>query len=138
MVVRSETVGLSGGLQLDVPAQDMGKRTRLQKVENPQGAFVVSCGIFNQQSARQQKIPRKKNPGSAVVKRHLGLAVSRRGNYVHSAAALIHYPDQNVVAMEIDSCKYFLRHWLVSFRLVVVVLETTRFYRKETFLHQRP
>ena len=89
MVVRSESVGVSCRVQLDVPAQDMGKRPRLQKVDNPQSAFVVSCRIFNQQSARHQEISGKKNPGSAVIKRHVGLVVSRRGNYVDSAAAQV-------------------------------------------------
>src|SRR2546430_9061731 len=89
MVVRSESVGVSCRVQLDVPAQDMGKRPRLQKVDNPQSAFVVSCRIFNQQSARHQEISGKKNPGSAVIKRHVGLVVSRRGNYVDGAAAQV-------------------------------------------------
>src|SRR6266480_3447500 len=67
----------------------MGERPRLQKLDHPQGAFVVGCGIFNQQSARHQEISRKNNPGSAVVKRYVGLVVSGRGNYVHSSAAQI-------------------------------------------------
>src|SRR6266542_4213 len=82
MVMRSKSVGASCGVQLDVPTQDMGKRTRLQKVDNPQRTFTVCCGVFNQQSARHQKIPRKKNPGSAVVKCHVGWVVSGRRNSV--------------------------------------------------------
>jgi len=69
----------------------MGEQTRLQKVDNSQGAFMVSRGpVFNQQSAGHQKISRKKNPGSAVVKCHVRLVVSGRRNYVHSSAAQIH------------------------------------------------
>src|SRR5258708_3179112 len=89
MVVRSESVGVSCGVQLDVPTQDMGKRTRLQKIDNAQGTFAVRCGVLNQQSARHQKIPRKKNPGSVVVKCHVGRVVSGRRNYVHSSATQI-------------------------------------------------
>jgi len=87
--MRSESVGVSCSVQLDVSAQDMGERTRFQKVDNPQGAFVVRGGIFNQQSAGHQKISRKKNPGSAVVKCHVGLVVSGRRNYVHSSVTQI-------------------------------------------------
>src|SRR5260370_8443425 len=89
MVLRSKSVGLSRCVQLDVPTQDMDKRTRLQKVNNPQGTFTVRCGIFNQQSTREQKISRKKNPGSVVVKCHVGRVVSGRRNYVHSSATQI-------------------------------------------------
>src|SRR6266480_8047481 len=90
MVVRSESVGLSCRVQFDVSAQDMGERTHLQKLDNSQGALPVSCGIFNQQSARHQEISGKKNPGSAVVKCHVCRVVSGRRNYVHSSAAQIH------------------------------------------------
>ena len=90
MIVRSESVSLPRGVQFDVTAQDVGERTRLQKLDNSQGAFAVSCGIFNQQSARHQKISRKKNPRSAVVKCHVGRVVSRSRNYVHSSATQIH------------------------------------------------
>ena len=62
MIVRSESVGLAGRVQFDVAAQDMGERPRLQKLPNSQGAFAVSCGIFNQQSARQKEISGKKSP----------------------------------------------------------------------------
>src|SRR6266496_3543258 len=85
MVVRSESVGVSRRVQLDVTAQDVGERTRLQKVDYPQGAFAVRCGIFNQQSARQQEISGKKNPRSVVGKYHVGRVVSGRRNYVHSS-----------------------------------------------------
>jgi hypothetical protein len=44
----------------------MGKRTRLHKVDNSQVAFAVRGAVFNQQSARHQKISRKENPGSVV------------------------------------------------------------------------
>ena len=90
MVVRSESVGLSGRVQFDVAAQDIGERPRLQKLDNPQGAFVVSRGIFNQQPARQQEISGKKNRRSAVVKYHVRRVVSGRRNYVHGSAAQIH------------------------------------------------
>src|SRR5206468_448395 len=70
MVVRSESVRLPRPVQLDMSAQDMRKRTRLQKVDNPQRTVVVSCGIVNQQPARHQEISGKKNAGSAVVKCH--------------------------------------------------------------------
>src|SRR6266496_1930901 len=89
MVVRSELVGLSRRVQFDVSAQNTGERTRFQKVDNPQRAFAVRGGIFNQQSARHQEISGKKNPGSAVVKSHVGLVVSGRRNYVHSSATQI-------------------------------------------------
>ena len=79
MEVRSESVGPSRRVQFDVAAQDMGKRTRLQKLDNPQGAFVVSRGIFNQQSAWQKEIPGKKNPCSAVVECQVGRVVSGVG-----------------------------------------------------------
>src|SRR6476661_5681568 len=67
----------------------MGKRTRLQKVDNSHSALVVSSGIFDQQSARHQKISRKENAGSVVVKRQVGVVMSRRGNYVHRSATQI-------------------------------------------------
>ena len=70
MVVKSESVRLPRPVQLDMSAQDMRKRTRLQKVDNPQRTVVVSCGIVNQQPARHQEISGKKNAGSAVVKCH--------------------------------------------------------------------
>src|SRR4030095_2864188 len=89
MVVRSESVGVSCRVQFDVSAQDVGKRTRLQKVDNPQRAFAVSCGVVNQQSGRHQKISRKKNSGSVVVKCHVGWVVSGRRNYVYSSATQI-------------------------------------------------
>src|SRR4030095_14457916 len=89
MVVRSECLGPSRRVQFDVAAQDMGKRTRLQKLDNPPGAFVVSPGIFNQQSTRQEEISRKKNPRSVVVECHVRRVVSRRRNYVHSSVAQI-------------------------------------------------
>ena len=76
-------------VQFDVPAEDMGERTRLEKIDNPQDAFVVSRGIFNQQSARQKEISGKKNPRSIVVKRDVRRVVSRRRNYIHSSAAQI-------------------------------------------------
>ena len=47
MVVRSESVGTSFRIQLDMAAKDMGERTRLQKVDNPHSAFAVSSSIFN-------------------------------------------------------------------------------------------
>ena len=59
MVARSESVGLSGRVQFDVAAQDLGERPRLQKLDNPQGAFVVSRGIFNQQPGRHKEISGK-------------------------------------------------------------------------------
>src|SRR5262249_61276428 len=93
MVVRSETIGPSCSVQFDMAAKDMGKRTRLQKIDNSQGAFAVSCGVFNQQSTRQQKISRKKNGGLAVVKCHIRFFVPRRGNYVHRSCAQIHFGD---------------------------------------------
>ncbi len=62
MIVRSESVSSSGRVQFDVAAQDMAERPRLQKLANPQGAFAVSRGIFNQQSARQKEISRKRIP----------------------------------------------------------------------------
>ena len=68
MVVRSESICVFCCVQVDVAAQGMGKRTRLQKVDNSQIAFAVRGAIFNQQSARPQKISRKENPGSVVVK----------------------------------------------------------------------
>src|SRR5260370_26099884 len=89
MVLRSKSVGLSRCVQLDVPTQDMDKRTRLQKVNNPQGTFTVRCGIFNQQSTREQKIPRKENPCSVVVKCHVGRVVPGRRNYVHNSATQV-------------------------------------------------
>src|SRR4029077_11016262 len=89
MVMRSKPIGASCGVQLDVPTQNMGKRTRLQKVDNPQGAFVIRRGVCNQQPARHQKISRKKNPGSVVVKRQVCRVVSRRRNYVDSSATQI-------------------------------------------------
>src|SRR5467141_1803533 len=89
MVMRSESIRLPRRVQLDVPAQDMGERTRFQKVDNPQAAFVVRRGIFNQQSAGHQKISRKKNPGSVVVECHVRRVVSGRRNYVYSSAAQI-------------------------------------------------
>src|SRR6266404_2679003 len=89
MVVRPKSVGVSRRVQLDVTAQEVGEWTRLQKVDNPQGAFVVSGGIFNQQSARHQKISRKKNPSSVVVECQVRLVVSGRRNYVHSSATQI-------------------------------------------------
>src|SRR6266404_5654038 len=89
MVVRSESVGLSRCVQLDVSAQYMGEWTRPQKIDNSQGALAVSGGIFNQQSARHQEISGKKNPGSVVVKCYVGLVVSGRRNYVHSSATQI-------------------------------------------------
>jgi hypothetical protein len=67
----------------------MRKRTGLQKVDNPKGAFPVSSGVVNEQSGRHQKIAGKKNPGSLVVKRHVSLIVSGRRNYVHSSATQI-------------------------------------------------
>src|SRR6476659_9636117 len=85
MIVRSESVSMACRVQFDVPAEDMGERTCLQKVDNPQGTFTVRCGIFNQQSTREQKIPRKKNPCSVVVKCHVGRVVSGRRNYVDSS-----------------------------------------------------
>src|SRR5678815_2107470 len=89
MEVRSECVGPSRRVQFDVAAQDMRKRTRLQKLGNPQGAFVVSRGIFNQQSARQEEIPGKKNPCSAVVEYQVRRVVPRGRNYVDSSATQI-------------------------------------------------
>jgi hypothetical protein len=59
MVVRSESIRVFCCVQVDVAAQDMGKRTRLQKVDNSQVAFAARGAIFNQQSAWHQKISRK-------------------------------------------------------------------------------
>src|SRR5881397_3625423 len=90
MEVRSESIGLPGRVQFDVPTQDMGKRTRLQKINNPPGAFAVhGGGIFNQQPTRHQKISREKNSGSGVVKCHVGRVVSGRRNYVYSSTTQI-------------------------------------------------
>ena len=80
---------MSCRVQFDVPAEDMGERTCLQKVDHPQGTFTVRCGIFNQQSTREQKIPRKKNPCSVIVKCHVGRVVSGRRNYVHNSATQV-------------------------------------------------
>src|SRR4029077_9407798 len=71
-------------------AKNMGKRPRLQKVNNPQCAFVISRTILNYQSARQQKISRKKNAGSAIIKRDVGFVVSGRRNYVDNSVSQIH------------------------------------------------
>src|SRR5450432_1028789 len=90
MVVRSRSVGLPGRVQFDVAAQDVGERTYLQKLHNPQGAFVVSRGIVNQQSPGQQEISGKKNPRSIVVECHVCRVVSRRRNYIHNSAAQVH------------------------------------------------
>jgi hypothetical protein len=68
MVVRSESICVFCCVQVDVPARNMGKRTRVQKVDNSQVAFAARGAIFNQQSARHQKTSRKENPGSVVVK----------------------------------------------------------------------
>ena len=87
--MRSKSVGVSCGVQLDVPTQDMSKRTPLQKVDNSHCTFVMRCGVFNQQSPRQQKIARKKNPGPAVVKCHVGRVVSRRRNDVDGSVTQI-------------------------------------------------
>src|SRR5262249_24907454 len=89
MVVRSKPVGASCSVQLDVPTQDMGKRTRLQKVDNAIGAFVIGRSVSNQQPARHQKISGKKSPCSVVVKRQVRRVVSRRRNYVDSSATQI-------------------------------------------------
>src|SRR4029453_14753276 len=67
----------------------MGKRTRLEKLDHPPGAFVVSGGISNQQSTRQGEISGKKNPRSVVVECQVRPVVSRRRNYVHSSGAQI-------------------------------------------------
>src|SRR5436305_13075150 len=80
MVMRSKSVGVSCGVQLSVPTQDMSKRTPLQKVDNSHRTFVIRCGVVNQQSPPQQKIARKKKPGPAAVKCHVGRVVSRRRN----------------------------------------------------------
>src|SRR6478752_854481 len=85
MIVRSESESMACRVQFDVPAEDMGERTCLQKADNPQGTFTVRRGIFNQQSTREQKIPRKKNPCSVVAKCHVGRVVSGRRNYVHNS-----------------------------------------------------
>src|SRR5207302_3814993 len=60
MVVRSKSVSLSRRVQFDVPAHDMGEWTRLQKVDNPECAFTISGGVFNQQPAWKQEISGKK------------------------------------------------------------------------------
>src|SRR5467141_2432922 len=86
MVVRSEPVGVSCRVQLDVPTQDVAEWTRLQKVYNPHRAFALRRSVVNQQSARHQEISRKKNSGSVVVKSHVGRVVSRRRNYINSSA----------------------------------------------------
>ena len=62
MVVRSESVGTSFRIQLDMAAKDIGERTRLQKVDNPHSAFAVSSGIFNQQAPGSRKSPEKRMP----------------------------------------------------------------------------
>src|SRR6266576_2994061 len=72
-----------------MPTQDVAEWARLQKVDNPQRAFAVRCAVVNQQSARHQKISRKKNPGSVVVKSQVGLVVPGRRNYVDNAATQI-------------------------------------------------
>jgi hypothetical protein len=89
MVVRSESVGLSGPVQFDMTAQDIGERPRLQKLDDTQGAFVISRGIFNQQPARQKEISREKNPRSVVVECHVRRVVSGRRNCIHSSSAQI-------------------------------------------------
>src|SRR6476659_3999978 len=109
MIVRSESVGLAGRVQFDVAAQDMGERPRLQKLANPQGAFAVSCSIFNQQSARQKEISGKKNPRSVVVERHVRRVVSRRRNYIHSPAAQIDMRNPLGPVSEVEECSNSLQ-----------------------------
>src|ERR1700720_4793019 len=87
----------------------MGKRTRLQKIDNPQSAVVVSRGIFNQQSARQQKISGKKNPGSAVVKYHVRPVMSGRRNYVYSSAAQVQMGNPVGPVSETEECSNSLQ-----------------------------
>src|SRR4029078_648551 len=50
---------------------------------------AVRRGVINQQSTRHQKISRKKNAGSVVVKSQVGLVVTGRRNYVNSATTQI-------------------------------------------------
>src|ERR1044072_981678 len=72
-----------------MPTQNVAEWAGLQKIDNPLRAFAVRCSVVNQQSARHQKISRKKNPGSVVVKSQVGLVVPGRRNYVNSAATQI-------------------------------------------------
>src|SRR6478672_5704365 len=109
MIVRSESVGLSGRVQFDVAAQDMGERPRLQKVANPQGAFLVRRGIFNQQSARQKEISGKKDPRSVIVERDVSRVVSRRRNYIHSSAAQIDVRNPIRPVSEAEECSNSLQ-----------------------------
>src|SRR5688500_8053549 len=67
MMLRSESEGLSGLVQFDVAAQDMGEGPRLQKLDNPQSAFPICRGIVNQEPARHKEIAGKKKPRLVVV-----------------------------------------------------------------------
>ena len=95
--------------QFDVAAEDMGERTRLEKIDNPQDAFVVSRGIFNQQPARQKEISGKKNPRSIVVKRDVRRVVSRRRNYIHSSASQIDMCNPIGPVSEAEECSNSLQ-----------------------------
>ena len=47
MIVRTHTIGVPGGIELNVPAQDMCERARLNEINNTYRAGVVRGGIFH-------------------------------------------------------------------------------------------
>ena len=47
MIVRTHPVRVPGGIELNVPAEDVGERMRLNEINNAYRAGVVRLGIFH-------------------------------------------------------------------------------------------
>ncbi len=93
MKVRTHPVGVPSGIQLNVAAEDVRERARLNEINNAYRAGVVRCRIFHRQAPRHQKIPGKKNARSTIVKCHMRRVVSRRRDHIDGAVAKLYLGD---------------------------------------------
>ena len=93
MIVRTRAVSLPGGIELNVPAEDVRERACLNEINNAYRAGVVRCRIFHRQARRHQKIPGKKNARSMIVKCHVSRVVSRRRDHIDGAVAKLYLGD---------------------------------------------
>ena len=91
--MRTHPVRVPGGIELNVPAEDVRERVLLNEINNADRAGVVRCGIFHRQARRHQKIPRKKNARSTIVKCHVRRVVSRRRDHIDGAVAELYLGD---------------------------------------------
>src|SRR5262245_47292539 len=89
MMTRTWGIKLAGSVEFDMSAEYVRDRSVRQKSGRTRRAFPVRGLILDQQPARQQKVARKEDGGSFVVKSDMRGFVARRRNDVDDAPAQV-------------------------------------------------